>query len=54
MPMILLFLIAILAANAGLAVWRYFEKRREQHGAGRIILNILTVLFQLPTQRLLE
>lgn len=45
--MILLFLFMILAANAGIAVWRYFEKRREQHGTGRIFLNILTALLSV-------
>ena len=45
--MILLFLFMILAANAGIAVWRCFENRRAQHDAGRIFLNILTVLLSV-------
>ena len=42
--MVFILLFALLTGNAGLAVWRYFENRRKEHGAGQVILNILTVL----------
>lgn len=40
-------LLVLIGANVGISVWRHFESRRTEHGAGQIILIILTVLIAI-------